>query len=155
MKHVAYIGLGSNLGGRRKSIHAAVDALRAEEGIFNIDLSSLHETEPVGGPDGQENFLNAAAMIETILSADALFELMQEVENQLGRQRLQHWGPRTIDLDLLLFDDEVIRTSNLVIPHPRMHERMFVLAPLVEIGPRAVHPIIRKSVTELFRELSN
>src|SRR5258708_5433278 len=132
--HVAYIALGSNLGDREANIRAAVDALKRESAIGTVHLSSLYETQAVAGPAGQPDFLNTAARVETTLDPFALFELMLKVEKSLGRERRERWGPRTIDLDLLLFDDQIITTSQLTIPHPAMHQRWFVLKPLVEVA---------------------
>jgi len=152
--NVACIGLGSNLGDRLVNIQSALKALQENTGIPGLVVSSIYETEPVGGPDDQGLFLNAVAKVETTLDAFSLLALMQQIENDLGRRRVEHWGPRTIDLDLLLFGNEVIETADLTVPHPRMHERMFVLAPLAEVAGEAVHPVLGKSIKELLADLS-
>lgn len=153
MAHIAYIGLGSNRGDRARMIAEAVAILRAAPGVLVATVSRLHETEPVGGPSNQESYLNAAARIETTLDAPELMRLLLETERVLGRRRRERWGPRTIDLDLLLFDDLAIDTPELTVPHPRMHQRLFVLEPLREIAPEARHPVLSRSVTELLEEL--
>ncbi len=153
MCYTAYIGLGSNLGDRQANITAAAQALGQHPEILRLRISSLLETEPVGGPPGQEPFLNAAARLETTLDAENLLSELLRIEHDLGRVRRQRWGPRTIDLDLLLFDHEVIEKPHLQVPHPRMHHRQFVLAPLAEVGPEAVHPIFQKSVRDLLADL--
>jgi 2-amino-4-hydroxy-6-hydroxymethyldihydropteridine diphosphokinase len=130
----AYVGLGSNLGDREATIRAALDALAEEDGIEVVAVSSLRDTEPVGvGP--QPRFLNGAAELETTLSARELLDRLLETERRLGRTRVpgEH-GPRTIDLDLLLYGDETIDEPGLTIPHPRLHERPFVLEPLAELA---------------------
>jgi 2-amino-4-hydroxy-6-hydroxymethyldihydropteridine diphosphokinase len=136
----AYIGLGANLGEREATIRAAVDALTAVEGIEVVAVSRLRETEPVGVGE-QPPFLNGAAALETALSAHQLLDCLLETEQRFGRVRIagEH-GPRTLDLDLLLFGDETIDEPGLTIPHPRLHERRFVLEPLVELAPGLLVP---------------
>lgn len=155
MPHIACIGLGANLGDRQSAIRAAVELLRASPGISSVSLSSLYETEPVGGPAGQGRFLNAAARLETTLDARSLLATLLDIETRLGRQRSAKWGPRTIDLDLLLFDDQIIADPDLTIPHPLMHERRFVLEPLAEVAAEAVHPVLKRSVRQLLASLTD
>ena len=151
----AYIALGSNLGDRRVNLDDAIARLRAQPGVDVISVSSYHETEAVGGPPGQSPYLNAAAHLGTTLDALQLFVVLQAIETQLGRVRAERFGPRTIDLDLLLFDVDIVHIESpdgdLTVPHPRMHDRLFVLEPLVEIAPLAVHPVLRSTAYDLLR----
>jgi 2-amino-4-hydroxy-6-hydroxymethyldihydropteridine diphosphokinase len=149
MSVTAYIALGSNLGDRHGHLHKALAALRKRPGIAVSRISSFHETAPVGGPPGQGPYLNAAAELQTDLTPNELLRVLLDVEHQLGRVRGEHHGPRTIDLDLLLCGDEVRNDPELILPHPRMHERSFVLGPLAEIAPQVVHPILGQSIGEL------
>ncbi len=128
-----FIGLGSNLGDRAAHIHGALHELAAEGDIRVLAVSKLHETEAVGGPPGQPAFLNAVAELATTLTPHALLERMQEIEELHGRQRSIPNGPRTLDLDLLLFRQAVVDERGLTIPHPRMWQRRFVMEPLAEI----------------------
>lgn len=130
----AFLGLGSNLGDRLTSLQRAVDALDADA-VTRVDaVSSVYETEPVGGPD-QEPFYNLAVRLATRRSARRLLALCQDVERRLGRVRGVRWGPRTIDVDVLLYGDDVVTRADLQIPHPRLHERAFALVPLMEVAP--------------------
>jgi len=145
----AYIGLGSNLGDREATIRAAVDRLRAHPQIKVTAESSLIETAPVGGPAGQPTFLNGAAALETDLEPDALLDVLKGIERDLGRRPRTRWGPREIDLDVLLYGDRVVETSRLTVPHPLMAQRRFVLAPLSEIAPDARDPVTGRTVREM------
>jgi 2-amino-4-hydroxy-6-hydroxymethyldihydropteridine diphosphokinase len=136
----AYVGLGANLGEREATLRAAVDALGAEERIEVVALSTLRETEPVGVSE-QPLYLNGAVALETTLSARELLGRLQALEQRFGRVRVagEH-GPRTLDLDLLLYGDAEIDEPGLAVPHPRLHERRFVLEPLAELAPGLVVP---------------
>ena len=131
---IAYVGLGSNLGDREAIIRAAVEAL---PGV--VAVSQLRETDPVGVTE-QPAFLNGAVVLETDLSARELLDLLLAVERRLGRERRERWGPRTIDLDLLLFGAETIDEPGVTVPHPRLHERRFALEPLAELDPELTVP---------------
>jgi 2-amino-4-hydroxy-6-hydroxymethyldihydropteridine diphosphokinase len=153
MTATAYIALGSNLGDRRASLDRAVQLLREEPGITVNRVSAYLETAPVGGPPGQGPYLNAAAELQTDLSPEQLLRVLLQIEQQLGRVRHEHHGPRTLDLDLLLHGDARCETPELTLPHPRLHERTFVLEPLAEIASQAVHPVLQRTVRELLEEL--
>lgn len=155
--HVAYIALGANLGPREKNIAAALNALEHTRGITVERVSNLYETEAVGGPPGQPAYVNAAARLRVTLTPERLLAVLQQIETSLGRERRERWAPRTIDLDILFYDDRVMSDDNLSIPHPLMHERRFVLEPLAEIAPNVRHPTLGLTPRELldsFGELS-
>ncbi len=139
MAVTAYLGLGSNLGDRLGNLQRAVDLLDAEAGIHIVATSRVWETDPVGGPD-QPDYLNVVALLETELTPHALLSAAGRVETALGRVREVRWGPRTIDVDLLLVGDAVVDDADLVVPHPRMLDRAFVLLPLLELDPDPVLP---------------
>lgn len=142
----AWLGLGSNLGDKRAHIRQALELL-TEQGSL-VAVSSLYKTEPVGFKE-QDWFLNCAAEFETELPPRQLLEVLKAIEQQLGRERRIRNGPRTIDLDILLYEDLVIREEGLEVPHPRMHERRFVLTPLSEIAQDLAHPTLGKRIQEL------
>ena len=136
---VAYLGLGSNLGNRKANLDQAVELLKAHPGIQINKVSSYYETEPVGYTD-QPDFLNAAVEIETELSPRELLNTVLDIENKMGRKRTIRWGPRVIDIDILLYGTGQIEEEGLQIPHPRMMERRFVIEPLSEIAPELKLP---------------
>ena len=133
--NIAYISLGSNIGNRLQYLQQAVRLLQDEKNVKVRQVSSVYETDPVGYVD-QDAFLNIVVELETSLTPHELLKKCNEIEAELGRTREIHWGPRTVDLDILLYNEENMKTENLIIPHPRMTERGFVLIPLVEIKPR-------------------
>lgn len=136
----AYVGLGANLGDRERTLHAAIDALAADDGVEVVSVSVLRETEPVGVGQ-QPLYLNGAAEVETTLTARELLDRLLAVEQRFGRIRVpDEHGPRTLDLDLLLYGDEVIHEPGLTVPHPLLHERRFVLEPIAELAPGLVVP---------------
>ena len=136
----AYVGLGANLGDREATIERALELLAEEEGVAVVAVSALRETEPVGVTE-QPRFLNGAVALETALSAQVLLETLLGIERSLGRVRTgARWGPRTIDLDLLVYGSEVLDEPGLHVPHPRLHERRFALEPLAELDPELEIP---------------
>ncbi|MFW6456837.1 MAG: 2-amino-4-hydroxy-6-hydroxymethyldihydropteridine diphosphokinase [Planctomycetota bacterium] len=152
--HTAYIGLGSNIGNRQKTLDDALESLDNRPNINVMTASSYIETNPVGGPP-QGSYLNAAAELNTSLAPEDLLKALHDVEQEFGRTREQHWGPRTLDLDLLLYEQKVLKTDTLLLPHPRMHNRWFVLMPLNEIAPNAIHPVLDKSVRDMLNDVAN
>lgn len=150
VERFAFLGLGSNVGDRLTTLQAAVDLLHADPVTRVDEVSSVYETEPVGGPE-QEAFLNLAVRVATRRSPHRLLRLCNEVEARLGRVRTVRWGPRTIDVDVLLYDDLVVAARDLVVPHPRLVERPFALVPLMEVAPGARLPDGRSLASLLAR----
>ena len=145
--HTAYVALGSNLGDKEATLRRALELLQ-ERGVEVVKTSSFICTEPYGVTD-QPQFLNGVCEVRTSLVPLALLHTLLEIEQEMGRVRLRHWGERNIDLDLLLYEDVVMDTGELKLPHPDMQNRDFVLLPLAEIAPKLVHPILQKSIEEL------
>lgn len=149
---LAYVGLGSNLGDRRGLIREALKRLGRIDGIRVLKRSRIIETDPVGNT-AQPKFLNAVAEVETRLEPGSLLRRLRDVERDLGRVRHERWGPRTIDLDLLLWGDRSMATPRLTLPHPRLAERKFVLAPLAELCPRRRVPGTGRTVGALLKDV--
>ncbi|MCW8132394.1 MAG: 2-amino-4-hydroxy-6-hydroxymethyldihydropteridine diphosphokinase [Planctomycetota bacterium] len=154
----ACLALGSNLGDRERNLRSALEMLEAR-GVKVAAVSSFIDTEPVGAPPGTEHlrYLNGAACVETSLNPRALLDVLLEVERLLGRDRSREArnAPRVADLDLILYEDRVCDEEGLCLPHPRMHLRRFVLAPLAEIAPQRMHPTLQKNIAELLRALDS
>lgn len=143
-----YLSFGSNMGDRERQINDALSLLNGLPETKVTKISRLYETAPVGGVE-QDDFLNGIVAIETNLSPLELLDGIQAIELKLNRVRKIHWGPRTIDLDIVLFGDLVIDSERLKVPHPFMHERSFVLIPLNEIAPQAIHPVLNKKISDI------
>lgn len=150
----AYIALGSNIAPRMTYLRQAIETIRGVKQISVVNESSIYETEPVGY-ENQENFLNQVVEITTQYSPLELLEACQLIENKLGRERDVRWGPRTIDLDILLYNQENIVMNQLIVPHPRMDSRAFVLVPLAELNPELIIPTINNTVREQLSLISN
>ncbi|MGH2443370.1 MAG: 2-amino-4-hydroxy-6-hydroxymethyldihydropteridine diphosphokinase [Chloroflexota bacterium] len=146
-----YLSMGSNLGDRENNLRSALRDLAPGIGISGV--SSVYETAPVGVTD-QPPFLNVAVSAKTGLEPQPLLKALQVIEQEVGRRPTYRWGPRIVDIDILLYGDLVLETPDLVIPHPRMHQRAFVLVPLAEIAPDLRHPVIGKSMSELAQEVA-
>jgi 2-amino-4-hydroxy-6-hydroxymethyldihydropteridine diphosphokinase len=153
MEVVAYIALGANLGDREANIRSALEKLNRTPGVAVTKVSGLMENPAVGGPPDSPAFLNAAAQFLTSLSARALLNRLLEIEHEIGRIRREKWEARPIDLDLLLYDEQVLKVPGLTVPHPLMHQRRFVLEPLAQIAPEAMHPVLHRTISDLLNDL--
>lgn len=152
MDNTAYLSLGSNVGAREKHLNDAITLLNQHHDIEVTRVSSIYETDPVGFTE-QGEFLNLVLEINTSLSAETLLRQCLQVEKDLGREREFRWGPRIIDLDILLYNQENIETDNLIVPHPRMHERAFVIVPLTELTQTIRHPKLETPMIALLNEI--
>lgn len=153
-RHTAYIALGSNMGDREEYLKKAVKAVDEDESCNVIAVSDFIVTEPVGGVE-QEDFLNGCMKIETLYTPYELLSALNAIEAEAGRKRLIHWGPRTLDLDIILYDEEIVDEKDLKIPHKEMQNRRFVLEPLAQLAPYAKNPVNGKSVIEMLGNLQN
>lgn len=152
--HTAYLSIGSNLGDKKDNLDKAIALLNADEYSRVTKISEYIITEPVGEVE-QDDFLNGALEVKTLRSPNRLLDIIGDIESQLKRERKIHWGPRTIDLDIIFYDNIIIDTEKLTIPHPEMQKRGFVLKPLLEIAPKVIHPILGKNMIQLLNELDN
>ena len=143
-----FLAFGSNIGYRRQNIERAIAELE-QRGIPKIRLSSYYETSPVGPK--QKQFLNAAGIFKTNLTADKLLKTVKDIEKMLGRKKTLRWGPRTIDIDILFYSDIIIKNKNLIIPHKEIQNRLFVLQPLNEIASGFIHPVEKKQIKTLLK----
>jgi 2-amino-4-hydroxy-6-hydroxymethyldihydropteridine diphosphokinase len=148
---IAYIGLGSNLGDKKSNIQKVIDIIREKKILKEIKVSSLFLTEPVGKKE-QPDFLNLVIKGKTELGPFELLSSLLEIENNLGRKRKEKWGPRQIDLDILFYGDIILNQENLVIPHPELPNRRFVLVPLMELSPDLKHPLLNKNIRQLLKD---
>lgn len=150
--HEVYVAFGSNMGAKRRYIETALEEINKTKGCRIEKISEIITTEPYGGVE-QDEFLNGAIKLWTLLTPYELLGRLHELEQKAGRERKIHWGPRTLDLDILLYDDAVIEDDELCVPHVDMHNRRFVLEPMMEIAPYKRHPVSGKTMTELYNEL--
>lgn len=151
-RHTAYLGIGSNMGDKHAFLEKAIKQLDAHPMMKVKSVSNLLVTEPYGGVE-QDDFLNGCLKIETVLWPQELLDVLHKIEQDAGRTRSIHWGPRTLDLDILFYDDLILETDNLIIPHKEIPLRSFVLVPLAEIAPDLIHPVLHKTVLQLKEEL--
>ncbi|MGO9612534.1 MAG: 2-amino-4-hydroxy-6-hydroxymethyldihydropteridine diphosphokinase [Dissulfurispiraceae bacterium] len=150
---IVYLGIGSNIDNREANCLSSLEHLK-KRGIVIRKCSAIYETEPWGIKD-QPRFINMAVETETDMSAEKLLDLLKDVEHSMGRKETMRWGPRVIDLDILFYDDAIVTSERLHLPHPMLHERDFVLIPLVEIAPDKMHPTRHKTIRELWEDLTH
>lgn len=149
--HTAYIALGSNMGDKKKYLEDALTEIKKNKEIRLLSTASFLETEPYGGVE-QDNFLNSVCCLETLLSPQGLLDELHRIEQLAGRKREIHWGPRTLDLDIIYYEDRIMATDTLVIPHPDMENRVFVLKPLGEIAPYYRHPVTGRTTLQMLAD---
>ncbi len=150
--HTSYIGIGGNMGDKEKNVVMALELISKSHHTMITKKSKLYETKPVGYLK-QEDFLNCAIEVKTLLTPLELVRFMLSIEKELKRERVIRWGPRTVDLDVLLYDNIISSIDEIILPHPRMQERMFVLEPLCDIAPYAIHPILNKTISQMKKEI--
>lgn len=153
-RHTAFIALGSNMGDKRAYIEKAVEEINADKSCNVVRVSKLIETAPVSDIP-QDDYLNGVMEIETLYDPEELLAFLNETEARADRVRKEKWGPRTLDLDIIFYDNEVIQTEKLTVPHPLMHKRGFVLEPLCMIAPHKIHPVLNKTAAQLLEELQD
>lgn len=151
--NLVYLSLGSNTGDSRKILHSACEAIGKQIGKI-ISLSYLYETEPWGNKN-QPPFINLALSVETTMNPGQLLKETLKIEKSFGRERIERWAPRTLDIDIIYFSTEILVTDDLKIPHPELHRRKFVLIPLVEIDPEFIHPVLNVSNSELLKRCND
>jgi 2-amino-4-hydroxy-6-hydroxymethyldihydropteridine diphosphokinase len=149
---IAYLCLGSNLNNPETQVKQALQKLREDPNIRILKSSTLIQTKPVGNLN-QPDFYNQVIEVETSYSSDELLQKALNLENQMGRVRSEHWGPRIIDIDILLYEDEIKHTQDLILPHPEMTKRKFVLELLCSIAPDLIHPVLHKSIANLLKDI--
>ena len=152
MRHIAYIGIGSNVGNKLFQCQEALSEILRIDRHRLLAQSSFYRTQPLGY-SAQDWFVNSVIKIETTLGARELLRSLKGIELRLGRQETFRWGPRTIDLDLLFYDEEEFESEELQLPHPHLHKRQFVLAPLAEIDPFLIHPVLRKTIRDILDQM--
>jgi 2-amino-4-hydroxy-6-hydroxymethyldihydropteridine diphosphokinase len=151
----AYLALGANLGDRLATFKQARSDLSRHPNIEVTEASTIYETEAVGGPTGQGTYFNAVLQLTTLLGPEDLLTACHAIELRFGRRREEHWGPRTLDIDLLFYGELTCDGPGLILPHPRLHLRRFVLAPLLELAPDLRHPLLGKTIRELYAALND
>ncbi len=151
-RHTAYLSLGSNLGDKQAYLDLAVEELKKDANIYDVTESRRYATTPYGGV-ADNKFINSAVKISTLYSAEELLKVLHDIEEKGGRERTERWGNRTLDIDIIFFDDEVVSGTDLAVPHPDMQNRLFVLEPMSELCPNYLHPILKKRVFEILGDL--